>query len=470
MTRNTVTKRQRVRWGLLRPARPLAMILSLAFILAPAVGQEKPPASPPEEEQKTVASTTEPIKKPQSRHEHWRRQRLEKMGRLEPYQPGFVERNLVTMEKSERPGFMDLNFWGFYPRIQIISRGSGLGFGTRFWKPDIKGGRLDVHGSAFYSTRGYEFYDLQIGKIPHRGKQLPLRSWKGDDVYELGDIDRSAFSRFKLYASFRYRHLPQEDFFGLGPQARRQDHSSFLLQDASYEIVAGYQFSPSMALTLSGGLRQFSTGRGENEDIPTTQELFDESTAPGLTRQPDFTHFTSQLLFDFRDEPGNPHRGAMFAVAFSRFDDRGSEEFHFHRFAFDARGFLPLGSHQRVLALRALTIIDEAASRNRVPFYLQESLGGSHTFRGFDSFRFRGEKVILFQAEYRWEAAPALELVLFSDAGTVADARSRLELSNLEADYGFGFRLKTFRSTFFRLDLARSRETTRTLIRFSTSF
>ena len=43
--------------------------------------------------------------------------------------------------------------------------------------------------------------------------------------------------------------------------------------------------------------------------------------------------------------------------------------------------------------------------------------GGSHTLRGFRTFRFRGEKVLLLQAEYRWEAWPALEFALFADAG-----------------------------------------------------
>ena len=66
-----------------------------------------------------------------------------------------------------------------------------------------------------------------------------------------------------------------------------------------------------------------------------------------------------------------------------------------------------------------------------MPFYLQSFLGGSHTLRAYASQRFRGEKLALFQAEYRWEAAPAVELALFvgqrrggGDAATTTSARS----------------------------------------------
>jgi outer membrane protein assembly factor BamA len=160
----------------------------------------------------------------------------------------------------------------------------------------------------------------------------------------------------------------------------------------------------------------------------------------------------------------------MLAVGYSRFEDRNGGSFSFDRYGLDLRGAFPLGSEQRVLALRTYLNIDRPAAGSRVPFYLQESLGSSHTLRGFESFRFRGEKLLLLQAEYRWEAAPWAELALFADAGTVARDDSSLELSRLEADWGIGLRFKGERFTFLRLDLAFSREKTSLVTRFSSSF
>jgi outer membrane protein assembly factor BamA len=132
--------------------------------------------------------------------------------------------------------------------------------------------------------------------------------------------------------------------------------------------------------------------------------------------------------------------------------------------------YLQLGSIQRILALRGFLQVDDADPGNRVPFYLQEALGGSHTLRGFSSFRLRGEKVLLLQAEYRWEASPALELVLFADAGSVGLTDRPWNPDDLAFDWGAGVRLKTWKDVLMRFDWGHSHETDRFLLRFSSSY
>jgi hypothetical protein len=388
----------------------------------------------------------------------------------QPYVPNFFERQLLLMEDPESRRLMDTNFWGFYPRAQFISRGSNLGFGARFWRHDIRGRHLDIHGSAFYSLSKYQFYDFQIGRIPHQGTALPLRSWKGDDVYELGKPGVFGSGPVILYGSLRYRHLPQEDFYGLGPDSHLDDRTSFLQRDGLVELVAGYRVLPWLVMSVRGGFRDYGIGSGEDDDFPSIEEIFDDSTAPSLSRQPRYVHVTGQILVDTRDQPGNPHRGLMVGVDLSRYQDLDAGSYNFNRFAFDARGFLPLGASQRVVALRTLLYFDNPDEGAEVPFYLMESLGGSHTLRGFNSFRFRDEKVVLFQAEYRWEAAPPVEIAVFGDAGTVAPSLESLDFSNMKTDYGVGLRVKNFRATIFRLDYARSEEGGILMFRFSSSF
>jgi hypothetical protein len=420
-------------------------------------------------EQRTGSSTRQPADAPATRQEEWRRLREAKMQELRPYRPGFFERQILAIEKAERPSILDFNVLGVFPRIQSIASGSQTAFGVRLWQPEIKGSAWDLHASAFYSRVGYEFYDLQFGRIPHKKGQFPLRSTKGDDVYELGTLGLPGTSATILYGSLRYRHYPREDFYGLGPDSLRADHSSFLLQDAWYELVAGYQFTEHVALTGRAGLIQAFVAPGSHETLPSTQALFGDESAPGLAAQPDYLHLATQLFVDYRDEPGNPHRGAMAALQVERFDDRDGSAFEFTRVALDARAYLPLGSSQRVLALRAFLNSDSATGGARVPFYYQETLGGSHTLRGFRNFRFRGEKLLLLQAEYRWEAAPALELVLFADAGRIGSEVSDLT-SDMHGSWGGGLRLKAVDTVLVRFDVARSPEDTRLFLRFSPSF
>jgi len=84
--------------------------------------------------------------------------------------------------------------------------------------------------------------------------------------------------------------------------------------------------------------------------------------------------------------------------------------------------------------------------------------------------RFQGDKMMLIQGEYRWEASRQFELALFVDTGTVANQGTRISLDNLKTDWGIGFRYKTSRSTLFRLDQAFSNEGPITQFRFAKVF
>ena len=406
---------------------------------------------------------------PETRAGQWERLRREKAARPADRHAGLLERTLLAIEKAERPSLLTLNLGGVYPRLVNIAAGSQTAAGVRLWQPDIGDTPFDVHASAFHSTRGYEYYDLQAGRVAHRGVAFPTRSTSGDDVHELGDVTRVDEGSVLLYGSARYRHYPQNGFYGLGLDAQRSGRTNFLVQDALYEVVTGYE-GRGGAATLRAGLLQAFVGPGTAVAQPTIRALYDDRTAPGLDRQPDFVHLAASVLVDRRDIPRNPHRGGMLALAATRFDERGGDEFSFNRFAGDARGYASLGSPQRVLALRALASIDRVADGGRVPFYLQETMGGNRTLRGYDNFRFRGEKLLLLQAEYRWETWPALEVALFVDAGRAYGHEEAFALRRLEHDYGIGLRLKTHDSVLGRIDVARSHEDTRILLRLGPSF
>jgi hypothetical protein len=403
---------------------------------------------------------------PSTREEVLRRMREEKRAAVRPYQPNPVEEQFLRLDKAENPTLVDLNWKGFYPRVAWPSRGSGVALGARYWQRDFLG-PLDAAGAAFYSVYGYQHYDIQLGLMPHKGNQIPQRSWRGDDLYEIGDV-KPGFPRFPLYATFRYRYLPQEDFYGLGPEASLEDRTNYLQEETRAYLRTGLQITKNFAWIVEGGYQWNSLGPGTDSSFPTTDEKFDGDEAPGLTSPPDYVRLSTQLFLDFRDEPGNPHRGWMLALIGERFLDRSEEAFSFDRIGFDARGFLPLGSPQRILALRAAFLGDHSDDTDQVPFFMQESLGGSHTLRGFDSFRFRGERIQLYQIEYRWEPTTFWELAVFTDGGTAA--REGTGFEELHWDYGFGMRFKTYRDVLLRFEIAFSSETTRYYIRSSTSF
>ncbi len=213
-----------------------------------------------------------------------------------------------------------------------------------------------------------------------------------------------------------------------------------------------------------------NTGPGKDDAFPEIGDLFDDSTARGLARRPDFLRFDSAIFINLMDTPGNPHKGAAIGLSYSRYDARGDQESDFDSFALDARGYLPLGSRQRVLAVRLFASRDNADPGGRVPFYLMDTLGGKETLRGFQQFRFRDARLIYLSAEYRWEAAPAIEGVIFYDTGNVFPESNRIEVNHMEHNIGAGIRYKAMNREIMRLDVGRGREGTVVHFQFGPSF
>ena len=104
------------------------------------------------------------------------------------------------------------------------------------------------------------------------------------------------------------------------------------------------------------------------------------------------------------------------------------------------RQFIPIFDKKRVFALQLAMVGTDADDGNRVPFYMQPTLGGGQTLRTSSDYRFRDTHALWMNAEYRWEAFSALDMALFTDWGKVAPKFSDLDFSDLEHAYGIGFR------------------------------
>ena len=403
------------------------------------------------------------------RAEQWRHQRLEKLAHLERYHQSGVEKGFLWLEEKGFQEIFNINYHGLYPKMGNLSTGSGLSPGVRLWRPNLGGHNfLDLQAFAAWSLRRYQFYELQFGKFHEKSTEyfLSANASGGGPQADIIPRDKRAF----FFADLRYRDFPQEDFFGLGPESQTADRTDYRIQEGSYDAVAGYQFNRFLGAGVRLGFSQVQIDEGTDNRFPDTQDLFNDTTAPGLNDQPDFFRFSSALFFDYRDKPGNPHNGGVLGVSFSRYTDYGTEQFDFNRLAFDARQYVPLGSVQRVFAFRFYTSLDGVDSDDRVPFYMQDTLGGSQTLRGFREFRFRDTNLTYLSGEYRWEAAPAIEGALFYDAGRVFSDRSDFGFDDLETSWGFGVRFKTKNAVIFRLDVGHSNEGTRIFFKFAPSF
>jgi hypothetical protein len=356
---------------------------------------------------------------------------------------------------------------GFAPTIGTIDTVSGLAAGVRY-KTSL------FQGAAAYSLEKYRLVELQFGlNPPVRGFFLRPIRYEYQDVYDLPSVQDKVTglpsTGMMLYFEYRYRDLTQEAYFGLGADSLKSNRSDFQQTDHSFEFVSGYQFSPRVRFDVRAGYSLFDIGHGTDSHHSDVTLLFDDQTAPGLTAKPDFFHIGPAILIDFRKSPLDPESGGAAGFSFTRFQP-AQGKFAFQRYLIDGRYFVPLRPVSSVAAFWLHTSLDSTDGENRVPFYLQETLGGTSTLRGFPEFRFHGEKQIYLSGEYRWNIKPSLQLAGFYDAGKVFERPSDFDFRSLSTSFGGGFRIKFRGEVIFRLDYGHSKENNQIVFRFSPTF
>lgn len=361
---------------------------------------------------------------PQTRAEALRQQRAEKAQALRPYTPSGLESAITVAEDK---AMASLGREGFHPKLGSLTTGSGFAFGAGFRSsPALKRyGTLNLWAAG--SLRKYWAVEARAIFPELAGGRLFAEGWA------------------------TRRDYPQEDFFGIGPDAQRTDQVSFALNRTMFGARGGVR--PVRPLRIGGTVEYIrpTVGPGEDSRVPSIEARFDDVTAPGLLRQPDYLLTSSFIEWDYR-QPLNARKGGWYRAEFSRYGDRDVGAYTYNRLDLDVRQFVPFLAERRVLAARAFMSTSDAATGQTIPFYLMPYLGGRDTLRGFREYRFRGPHTLLLQAEYRYEIWSGLDGALFYDAGKVGRQRSDLTLKHLERDYGFGFRFNTDNGVVVRLD------------------
>jgi outer membrane protein assembly factor BamA len=173
---------------------------------------------------------------------------------------------------------------------------------------------------------------------------------------------------------------------------------------------------------------------------------------------------------DWRQSPGYSTRGGLYRVDWSDYRQKSSGPYSFSRVDAEVQQFLPFVRENTVIALRALASGATTSGDGRVPAVLLPDLGGSHTLRGYPSWRFRDRNRVLVTGEYRWRAGHFVDMALFVDAGQVAARWSDLDFQKFRKTYGLGMSFHTPLSTVTRIEVARTGEGTALVFSFSPSF
>ena len=100
------------------------------------------------------------------------------------------------------------------------------------------------------------------------------------------------------------------------------------------------------------------------------------AVAPGIDQQANFLRGGGFVEFDWRDRPSKPTSGGRYSAQYVRFLDRSSASSSFFRLDLAATQHLPLFNRTRVITVRGESSLTNASGSQRVPFYLEPTLGG----------------------------------------------------------------------------------------------
>lgn len=272
----------------------------------------------------------------------------------------------------------------------------------------------------------------------------------------------------KLYS--KVESSPQMDYYGQGQDSSESDRTSYLLDDISLDLNAGFELFPNFNIGATAGLYSAINGSGTRGGVPSTEEVFNPINTPGLGQETDYFRWEGFLTFDYRDIPGGPKSGGFYGARFRRYSDEVKSQFTFEQLELQLQQFIPYFNKSRVIAIRVATVMSFTDFGDRVPLFMQPKLGGNDSLRGFARYRFYDNNLILASVEHRWHAFSGLDMALFVDAGKVTRREADIDFSDLDYSGGIGFRFKVRDAVIMRIDFAGSREGLRFMWTFSDIF
>ena len=381
-----------------------------------------------------------------SRTEQIQAERQKKAARLTPEIASKTERFLVAFKEKRILEKVTYGIGGLRARIGGLVTGSGFAVGPEYFRDDLRDGNVIFRATAQVSTRRYQLYDVEL------------------------TLPRLADNRLFLSLQSTYRNFPQMHYYGQGPDSEQTGRSNYRLEDTRAGFTTGVRPFNHLRLGVLANVLNINIGPGTDQRFISTEQQFSPATTPGIDRQSDFAQGGVFAEYDYRDIAGGPRSGGLYRTAFLYNRDTDLKRHSHRRLDTEVQQFIPLFNARRVIALRGRSELTWKNPGQTLPFYMQPVLGGSNDLRGFRQWRFYGDNLLVFNAEYRYEIFSGLDMAIFADAGKVFMSKSQFNLHDLEGAYGIGMRFNARNAVFMRIDAGFSHEGFQVWVKFNNVF
>jgi len=322
----------------------------------------------------------------------------------------------------------------------VIVSGSGLSGGANYRYFNLLDSPIDAQLRGMFSVRGYHDYRLSIGLLDARNSTLELNAADAR-ISSLFNTSTRKAPGSALYVEMRYRDYPRHTFYGPGNRAIEDNRTDYALRGVSAEGVWQRQISARFGVSARTGLLTLHVGRGQDDSVVDFEQRFIPATIAGAVEQPRFVTAGVGFEDDTRSDPRMPEDGRLIAASLRTFRaDRPN--LSFTRFTAEVRTYRR-AFWRGVFGTRFIFAGDFSARGSSTPFYVRQSLGGTDTLRGFDSYRFADRTLVHATAMYRYRANRYMEIIPFYDIGTTANGVSKLDFGARRTSPGIGIRART---------------------------
>jgi len=337
---------------------------------------------------------------------------------------------------------------------QMFAPGNGLGLGLGYK-------RLFTFGEKWQNN-----WDLG-------GSGSVQGAWEGHFValfdkqpppVTMGDntpAQRRIMEKFEIQPYVTAQQLTKLDFYGEGPQSSLSTLGLYTERD----IRVGVGVSIPVAWWLNVGAKAEglwpAIGAASTSTIPSVDDFYrvDPAQAPGLASVPTFTHYQFYVRPHL---PNDYPYGLIYKIGYEYYQDHGGGQYSFGRFRADLLHNLYLehagkGVPRRdsILSIYGRLTLAHTSAGNVVPFYLQDTLGGTDingdpALRGFPDYRFRAPDNMVIEVEFNRRIWKPLGIMVFYDTGQVAAQASDLSLAKMRQSVGGGLTLWSATKVVFR--------------------
>jgi hypothetical protein len=288
------------------------------------------------------------------------------------------------------------------------------------------------------------------------------------------------YTVFNLYA--QTISLNKLNYFGLGNDSSLAGASVFGMRQTIvgmnaikpvYELPAIRKLNLALLGEVNGRFVNIRAEHGQS--VPSIETLYTDATAPGLSSQPGFVQFAEGV----RIKPVIADYVQLnYMGKFEEFFAPSSSQNSFERWTVDLNHTLylygythsgptntdgtgpdscapngekcPEVSHSRNLngSINVRLLLSESMnSATSVPFYFQQTLGGSDingamSMGSYKDYRFRAPNILLLQESFEHSIWGPFGLKFEADQGRVALARSDIGFSHLRHSFAGGFTLR----------------------------